>query len=137
MSAVMTDDWRETDSEEMKSAHIALESWARWARTGLSGLGFPSISLIGKIIRLGIRGASQTTGAQIVEIDQLCEYVDRAILRLDDTEREVVYRTYLFNDAAQVTARKCGLTYGYYRHVLARVRRRVGDFLAGAEKKLL
>jgi DNA-directed RNA polymerase specialized sigma24 family protein len=68
-----------------------------------------------------------------VEIDRTCEIVDRAILRLDTTEREVIYRTYLYNDAAQVTAKKCGLTYGYYREVLARARQRIGDYINGAK----
>lgn len=129
MVAAVNDIESARDSE----GHVALEAWGRWARTFLSELGYPAISVIGKIIELGIRGAAQNTGARLVEIDQMCEMVDRAILRLDKTEQEVIYRTYLRNDAAQVTARKCGLTYGYYRVVLARARRRVGDYLIGAK----
>jgi DNA-directed RNA polymerase specialized sigma24 family protein len=63
--------------------------------------------------------------------------VDRAIIRLDDTEREVIYATYLRDDAAQVTAQRCGLTYGYYREVLAKARQRVGDFINGAKNAVV
>lgn len=119
--------------DESKEAHAALEMWARWAMSVLSGLGYPRVNVIAKLIEFGPLGASGSFGPVPVEIDRTCEIVDRAILRLDTTEREVIYRTYLFNDAAQVTAKKCGLTYGYYREVLAKARQRIGDYLNGAK----
>lgn len=119
--------------DECKEAHIALEAWARWANSALTGLGFSSMNILAKVIDLGVRGAAQSFGPIPVERDEMCEIVDRAILRLDMTEREVIYRTYLHNDAAQVTAQKCGLTYGYYREILAKARQRIGDYLNGAK----
>lgn len=131
----MNERTEEVDIGPTVDADVALEAWARWARSALSGLGFPCINIIGKIVELGIRGAAQTTGIRLLEIDETCEIVDRAISRLDATERTVVIKTYLYNDAAQVTAKNCGLTYGYYRSVLCRARRRVRDFIEGASQK--
>jgi hypothetical protein len=107
--------------------------WARWASSVFAGLGYARVNIIAKCIEFGPLGAAGSFGPAPVEIDHTCEIVDRAISRLDDTEREVIYRTYLHNDAAQVTARKCGLTYGYYREVLAKARQRVGDYINGAK----
>ena len=125
-----------SDEIGTSEVHAALEAWARWAKTVLAALGFPSISIIGRVVEMGILGAASSGGVHLVEIDQTCELVDRAILRLDSTEREVIARTYLFNDAAQVTAHKCGLTYQYYRLVLHRSRKRIGDFLEGAKARM-
>lgn len=119
--------------DDSKEAHIALEAWARWANSAFSGLGFSSTNILARVIELGVRGASQSSGPIPMERDEVCEIVDRAILRLDHTERQVIYLTYLKNDAAQVTAQKCGLTYGYYREVLAKARQRVADYINGAK----
>jgi hypothetical protein len=119
--------------DESREAHAALEMWARWASSVFSGLGYGRVNIIARLIEFGPLGASGSFGPVPVEIDRTCEVVDRAVARLDSTEREVIYRTYLHNDAAQVTAQKCGLTYGYYREVLATARRRVGDYINGAK----
>lgn len=118
--------------DESREAHAALEMWARWAKSYLTGLGYSQVNMVQRFIEYGpLR--SGTFGPAPVEIDRTCEIVDRAISRLDETEREVIYCTYLRSDAAQVTARKCGLTYGYYREVLAKARQRVGDYIIGAQ----
>ncbi len=119
--------------DESKEAHAALEAWARWALSVFSGLGYARVNAIARLIEFGAMGASGSFGPSPVEIDRTCEIVDRAITRLDPVQRTVIYRTYLHNDAAQVTAQKCGLTYGYYREVLKDARRRVGDYIEGAK----
>ena len=118
--------------DDSREAHAALEAWARWAKSYLSGLGHSPINMVARFMEYGPMRAGGF-GPIPVEIDQTCEIVDRAISRLDDTEQEVIYRTYLCNDAADVTARKCRLTYGYYREVLKDARRRVGDYINGAK----
>lgn len=124
----MRDDSRET--------HAALEAWARWAKSYLSGLGFTKVNMVAKFMEYGpmVGGGF---GPIPVEIDQTCEIVDRAISRLDIIQQRVIYRTYLDNDAAQITAQKCGLTYGYYREVLRDARRRVGDYIEGAKIRVV
>ena len=129
MSAVLK---RGNMRDESKETHAALEAWARWAKSYLSGLGYSPVNMIARFMEYGPLLAGGF-GPIPVEIDQTCEIVDRAIGRLDQTQQEVVYRTYLENDAAQVTAGKCGLTYGYYREVLKDARRRVGDYINGAK----
>jgi hypothetical protein len=118
--------------DESREAHAALEMWARWAKSYLSGLGYSATNMVARFMEYGpLRSGS--FGPSPVETDSVCEVVDRAISRLDKTEREVIYRTYLKDDAAQITAQKCGLTYGYYREVLAKARQRVGDYIIGAQ----
>lgn len=119
--------------DESREAHAALEMWARWAKSYLSGLGYSPVNIIAKCVEFGPLGASGSFGPVPVEIDRTCEIVDRAISRLDKTQRQVIYETYLRSDAAQVTAQRCGLTYGYYREVLKDARRRVGDYISGAK----
>jgi DNA-directed RNA polymerase specialized sigma subunit len=139
MMAALAEDIRVQFAEldrtiEQKSAHAALEMWARWSRSVLAAIGWPSSSIIARLIEYGSMGASQgASGVRAVERDELCEMIDRAVGRLDETEYEVIVRTYLSNDTAQITARNCGLTYQYYRQVLSRARQRVGDYLAGAK----
>jgi hypothetical protein len=123
--------------DDSREAHAALEAWARWAKSYLNGLGFASTNIIARCMKFGPLGQSGAFGPIPLEIDRTCEVVDRAIMRLDDTEREVIYETYLREDAAQVTARRCGLTYGYYREVLAKARQRVGDFINGAKNAVV
>lgn len=117
--------------DESREAHAALEAWARWAKSYLSGLGYSHVNMIARFMEYGPLLAGGF-GPIPVEIDQTCEIVDRAISRLDATEQEVIYRTYLDNDAAQVTARKCGLTHRYYLDVLEQALKRIGDYIAGA-----
>jgi hypothetical protein len=118
--------------DDSREAHAALEMWARWAKSYLSGLGYSPVNMVARFMEYGPMRAGGF-GPVPVEIDRTCEITDKAISRLDETEREVIYRTYLREDAAQITAQKCGLTYGYYREVLAKARQRVGDYINGAK----
>lgn len=122
--------------DESKEAHAALEMWARWAKSYLSGLGYSKVNMVARFMEYGPMRASGF-GPAPVEIDRTCEVTDKAIGRLDSTEREVIYVTYLRDDAAQVAAQKCGLTYGYYREVLAKARQRVGDYINGAKSTVV
>jgi hypothetical protein len=119
--------------DDSREAHAALEAWARWAKSYLNGLGYASTNIIARCMKFGPLGQSGSFGPIPLEIDRTCEVVDRAIGRLDKTERAVIYETYLRTDAAQVTAQRCGLTYGYYREVLKIARRRIGDYINGAK----
>lgn len=137
MAAVIVSVEIKTEPEAHRSEiDVALEAWGRWARSALSGIGWSPISLLARVIEYGVRGAAQSAGVRILEIDSMCELVDKAILRLDETQREVILRTYLTHEPSQITAQKCGLTYGYYRNVLSKARMRIGDMLFGAQKAL-
>ena len=134
MAAVLRE--RGNMRDESREAHVALEMWARWAKSYLSGLGFSPVNMVARFMEYGPMRAGGF-GPAPVEIDRTCEVTDRAISRLDSTEREVIYRTYLRDDAAQITAQKCGLTYGYYREVLAKARQRIGDYINGAKNAVV
>lgn len=131
----ITPEQRELDrTAEQKSVHAALEMWARWSRSVLAALGIPSPNIIARLIEYGSTGAAHSAeGLMAIEADEFCERIDKAVQRLDATEFEVIVRTYLGRDAAQITAQKCCLTYQYYRQILSRARQRIGDYLAGAK----
>jgi hypothetical protein len=136
MAAVLAEK-RGNMREESREAHAALEAWARWAKSYLNGLGFSATNIIARCMEYGALGHSGSFGPIPMEIDRTCEVVDRAIGRLDKTERVVIYETYLRNDAAQVTAQRCGLTYGYYREVLFKARQRIGDYIDGVKNAVV
>jgi DNA-directed RNA polymerase specialized sigma24 family protein len=110
----------------------ALEAWARWARTGLAGLGWPARTLLARIIECGVRGAAQA-GCLTVEIDEAMEMVERAVLRLSDLERQTICRHYLYWQPPEVSARYCGMSPNYFGVVLHRARRSIRDYLEGVK----
>lgn len=118
---------------EANEVDIALEAWARWAKQALSGLGWPAVSLLARVIEYGVRGAAQTSGVRLVEVDSLCEMVDRAIvLRLKLKERRVLVTWYTQWSPRETAAEACGVTPEHFRVILHRARRSVADFLEGA-----
>lgn len=110
----------------------ALEAWARWGQSVLSGIGWPARTLLARIIEQGIRGAAQE-GARLVEADEAMETVERAVLRLTPKERETICRHYFYWQPPEVSARYCGMSANYFGVVLHRARRRVRDYLEGVK----
>lgn len=123
---------------EGKSAAVdaALEAWARWARSALSGIGWPHHTLLARIIEAGVRGAAQRGGCAI-EHDTLCEAVERAILRLPEREKRVLVRWYMHWEPLSVSAESMGITDNQFRVILHRARRSVADYIEGASDKTL
>jgi len=58
------------------------------------------------------------------------EWVERAVLRLAENERRVICKHYLYWQPPEVSAQFCGMSYGHFRVVLNRARRRIRDYLA-------
>lgn len=110
----------------------AIEAWARWAREALSGLGWPPVSLLAKVIEYGVRGAAQAGGIHYVETNAACEIVDRAIRQLPELERRVVVVYYTRWQPRESAADYCGVSEGYFRKLLSQGRRGVKDYLRGA-----
>lgn len=115
-----------------KSAEVdvALEAWARWAKHSLETLGWPPSTLIARVIEFGVLGAA-LQGGKTLEADSICEMVERAVMRLDPDEREVIVRRYLFWEPRETSAKQCGMTVGAFATVLHRARRTVWGFLEG------
>lgn len=60
------------------------------------------------------------------------ELVERSVLRLSETEKRVVCQHYLHWQPPEVNAQHCHMSYGHFRVVLNRARRRIRDYLDGA-----
>ncbi|MDB6104066.1 MAG: hypothetical protein JWO52_4065 [Gammaproteobacteria bacterium] len=114
-------------------ADVALEAWARWARSALSGLGWAPRTLLARVIEFGAFGAASRGGMASLEADELCELVERAVMRLKDIERKVIVTRYLFWQPIEVSARYCRMSTGRFRTVLSAARRSVGDYLEGSK----
>lgn len=106
-----------------------LEAWARWSVTALSGLGWPEMSIIGRIMKYGTRGAAQRAGVPIVEENTLCELVDRLLQQLSRVERRTVIRHYMWHETQAVSARALGLNHEAFRQVLSRSRQKLAKML--------
>jgi predicted DNA-binding protein (UPF0251 family) len=118
-------------------ADAALEAWARWARSALAGLSWPAVTLIGRVMDFGVTvTASRGGSAHPVEVDELCELVERAIMRLREVERRVVVMHYLNWQPMETAARRCHMSSGRFRTLLHRARRSVADYLNGAREKI-
>jgi DNA-directed RNA polymerase specialized sigma24 family protein len=135
MSAVMAMQAPRKTHLEGRTAAVdaALEAWARWARSGLSGLGWPPSTLLARIIEGGVTAAAQKGGVAI-ERDELCETIERAILRLHERERRVLVRWYMHWEPLQVSADSMSMSASLFRLVLHRARQRVADYLEGAQR---
>lgn len=116
-------------SDGFDDVDAALEAWARWGRSVLSGIGWPQWTLLARVIEQGFTGAAQR-GARTFEVDEAMEWVERAVLRLAENERRVICKHYLYWQPPEVSAQFCGMSYGHFRVVLNRARRRIRDYLA-------
>lgn len=114
----------------------ALEAWARWASRALSVLGIPPANIIARVIRYGVLGAAAEVGLRLVEVDELCELVDRAVCRLNEKQREVIIRHYFKWEDRKVSAKACRMSYEAFANTLSAARRRVWDYLEGASTGL-
>jgi DNA-directed RNA polymerase specialized sigma24 family protein len=112
---------------------VALEAWARWAKRVLGNLGWPAWTIVARIIEFGVYGAAARTGqgAQF-EADQLCEMVERIVIRLREMDRRVIALQYLHWQPIEVSAQLCAMTAENFRASLCRARREVGHCLQGA-----
>lgn len=121
----------------MADAHTALEQWAKWVRDALSGVGWPERTLLARLIEYGAIGCAQQQGGRllicgsILPHDELCEWVEAAIMRLSLDERNVIVRVYLHWETDEVSARELGINVGCLRVRLSRARRSVRDYLDG------
>lgn len=113
-------------------AEAALETWARWSKRTLSGLGYPAINIIARIVKYGLLGAAQQVGIKITESDEVAEIVERAVMRLQETEREVVYRHYLLPDPDYISADLMGIDKRRFSEYLSDAKRSIADYLSGA-----
>lgn len=128
---------REQAEAELSDADAALEHWAAWAKSALSSIGWPPRTLLARIIECGVLGAAQRGSGTLlvvggmIEYDELCAWVEAAVMRLTLTERNVVVRVYMHFESPEISARELGMSASNFRQVLYRARRSVRDYLDG------
>jgi hypothetical protein len=124
-------------------AGAALEQWALWVCAGLAVVGWPEKTLLARVIEYGALGAAQgNAGSLLISADafphdELCEWVEAAVMRLDLPERNVVVRHYLRSESAEVSANAIGISPDSFRQRLSRARRSVKDYLDGRKAALV
>lgn len=128
---------REQPEPEMVDADSALEHWAAWAKSALSSIGWPPRTLLARIIECGVLGAAQRGSGTLlvvggmVEYDELCAWVEAAVMRLTLTERNVIVRAYMHYESPEASARELSMSASNFRQILYRARRSVRDYLDG------
>lgn len=123
--------------------NAALERWARWVHDSLAGVGWPDKTLLARVIEYGALGAAQGQYGSLVivgtmiEYDEVCAWVEVALIRLPTEERETVTHAYLRGGSAEVHAKELGISRGTFDSRLSRARRSVKDYLDGREAGLV
>lgn len=117
------------NKQEREAVDAVLEAWARWAKSALSGIGWPPESLIYKIIKYGARGAAQQSGIRMVETDRLCEVVDAAITKLPSEERQVLIRHYMDPAPDCVSARIMWISPSWFSEQLTRAKGKIKRYM--------
>lgn len=121
----------------MADVHAALEQWASWVKSALAGIGWPEKTLLARVIEYGALGAAQQYHGSLVlvgtmvEYDEMCAWVEAAIMRLPMEERNVIVRVYLHWEPAERSARQLGISANCLYTRLHRARRSVKDYLDG------
>jgi hypothetical protein len=128
---------QERGDSEFPDADAALEHWAAWAKSALSSMGWPPRTLLARIIECGVLGAAQRGSGMLlvvgsmVEYDELCAWVEAAVMRLTLTERNVIVRAYMHFESPEASARELEMSASNFRQILYRARRSVRDYLDG------
>jgi hypothetical protein len=127
----------EQTEPELSDARAALEHWANWAKSSLAGIGWPPRTLLARVIEFGVLGAAQRGSGSLlvvgdmIEYDELCGWVEAALMRLTLVERNVAVRVYMHYESREESARAMGMNTNNLGQVLYRVHRSVRDYLDG------
>jgi hypothetical protein len=127
----------EQTEPELADADAALEHWAAWAKSAMTSMGWPPRTMLARIIEFGVLGAAQRSSGSLIvvggliEYDELCAWVEAAVMRLTLSERNVIVRAYMHYETPEKSARELSMTASNFRQVLYRARRSVRDYLDG------
>lgn len=135
--ALTKESLKDQPEPELADADSALEHWAAWAKSALSSMGWPPRTLLARVIEYGVLGAAQRGSGMLlvvggmVEYDELCAWVEAAVMRLTLAERNVIVRAYMHYETPETSARELEMTASNFRQILYRARRSVRDYLDG------
>lgn len=104
---------------ELREVDMRLRGWADWARTGRLNIGWPRVSITGKMVewrRLGIRPDPGLPPP--VAIPEEIAVVDALIAKLPEKQRRVILIHYSKDDPIEIKIRLAKLSAGSYRRFL-------------------
>ena len=107
-----------------------MEAWARWAKNVLTQLGFPAMSIIARVIKYGVGASASNAGVRLTEVDETCELVDRALLKLTEEQRTVIIRHYTKWEPQRVAAKALRMGTDRYSQLLTIAKRRLANILS-------
>lgn len=114
-------------AKELAHIDALLEQWAAWGKSGT--LGWPSMTLLARVIAQGFTGAAQA--GPVPEMDEMVEACERAVLWLPPIQRLVIVKHYVHWQPAEVSARYCNMSRGRFERLLHQGRRRIADYIDG------
>jgi len=119
---------------ETRLIHARLEQWARWARGGLEEVSWPRETLLARMIKEGINGASQV-GRPPISMPEDVAIMDAAVAKLGMVDRQVIEAYYLNWAPADVVWKRCPAirSLSNFRAVLKRARWRLIGFISACE----
>lgn len=115
---------------ETKAVHIRLERWGSETRGGLNG--YPSVTLLGRLIEQGPMGAGQQ-GRPPVELSESSAHVDSCVGKLCQIDQRALRYYYQRQIPREVLAKLMSMRVRQAQNVLRRARWRVQAHLAAME----
>lgn len=89
-----------------QEAESALERWGLWAKTSLPG-DWPRQTILAKLIEYGAFGAlAQSGGLGSIERIELCERVERWVVRQEERRRTVIVYQFAVNEPDEAVSRR-------------------------------
>lgn len=104
---------------ELKEVDIALRSWADWALSSRVHIGWPRVSMTGRMVewhRIGIR--PERMAPLPVHIPDQVARVDALVAKLPDQQRLVLMTHYMRDEPIEVKIRATRMRAGTYRRYL-------------------
>lgn len=118
-----------SDDSVVEKVEVALQQWADWSRGGVENLGYPSRSPVHKLMREGA-GASGGFGPRRLDVPELVERTEAAVVSLPARQREALRLKYLWiGGRDQERAKKLRMSYDSYKREVERARWYVGGKL--------
>lgn len=108
---------------DTRAVHIRLTVWGEWAKQCAEN-GWPPITLLGRMIKQGPNGASQTGKPPISMPDEIAE-TDAAVAKLCEIDKRAIVGYYTKWEPIEALARRLHMRTQQIHNVLRRARWRL------------
>ena len=117
-------------SDELRAVDERLMAWGRWAKNDGYGVGWPAVTILGRVIEQGADGATQQ-GRPPISIPEPIAQVDAAVGKLDGTRRAIILVRYVLMPSvyAEGQRRKLGMSRHHWDTGLKSARIAIRDSL--------